>query len=158
MRLALVVALACGSALAVASAASAAVSADVAGSESFSLRYGVGYAVVFDRGAVLGRVRRGVIRVADVPSGGAPSGFVRGCERRSGSLAGKLVCRGTDLRLYVHGGTWRIRISGRGVNVSGVVRGRLGLDRADSGTGLYSIGDAAARRWPASLTFFAVRS
>jgi hypothetical protein len=155
----LVLASTAGLALAAAAPAFAGpVPARVAGSESISLKYGVGYAVVSDRGATLGRIRRGRIQVVNVPGGGAPSGFVRGCEYRSGSLAGTVTCRGSDLSFYVHGGTWKVRMSGRGINVSGVVRGKLGLDRADSGTGLYSIGDAPYRRWPATLRFFRVES
>lgn len=130
----------------------------VAGSESISLKYGQGYAVIANRGAALGRMRRGWIRVIDIPGGGAPSGRVRGCEARSGRLTGGLYCRGRDLSFYIHGGTWRIRMSGRGINVSGVVRGSLGLDRIDDGSGIYSIGGAEYRRWPATLSFFAVHS
>jgi hypothetical protein len=152
-------ALAVGLALAAAAAASAGVlTTRVEGSQSFELKYGTGYAVVGTQGATLGKVRRGTIRVVNVPGGGAPSGFVRGCEARSGRLSGTLTCRGRYLSFYVHGGTWRVRLRGRGINVSGVVRGSLGLDRADGGTGLYSIGDAPFRRWPATFTFFKLES
>ena len=161
MRRALLFALAAGISLAAASTASATPAGLLAaqstpGSESISLKYGVGYAVVWKKGAVLGRVRRGTITVIDLADGGEPSGFVRGCEHRSGRLAEKLVCRGSDLSFYVHGGTWKVRIEGRGINISGVVRGTLGLDRADGGTGRYSIGGASYRRWPAALRFFRV--
>lgn len=158
---ALLFALAAGISLAAASTASAAPAGLLAaeatpGSESVSLKYGVGYAVLWKKGAALGRVRRGAITVVDLAYGGGPSGFVRGCERRSGRLATKLVCRGRDLSFYVHGGTWKVRVEGRGINVSGVVRGTMGLDRADGGTGRYSIGGASYRRWPAALSFFRV--
>jgi hypothetical protein len=161
MRRGLLFALVAGMSLAAASTASAGPAGRLAaeatpGSESISLKYGVGYAVLSKRGAVLGRVRRGAITVVDVAEGGEPSGFVRGCEHRSGRLATKLVCRGSDLSFYVHGGTWKVRIEGRGINVSGVVRGIMGLDRADGGTGRYSIGDAPYRRWPAALRFFRI--
>lgn len=160
MRRALLFALAAGIALAAASTASAMpaglLAASTPGSESISLKKGVGYAVVWRKGAVLGRVRRGTIIVDDLPGGGEPSGFVRGCERRSGSISTRLACRGRDLSFYIHGGTWKVRIEGRGINVSGVVRGILGLDRADGGTGRYSIGDDAYKRWPAALRFFRV--
>ena len=135
--------------------------ARVTGSESISLREGHGYAVVANRGAVLGRMRRGWIRVIDIPGGGVAQGYVRGCEERSGRLSTQVTCRGSDLRLYIHGGTWRIRMRGRGINVGGVVRGSLGLDRADrcpENACKYQIGDGPERPWPADLTFFAVRS
>jgi hypothetical protein len=133
----------------------------VAGSESISLRSGRGYAVIANSGAVLGRMRRGWIRVIDIPGGGVPLGYVRGCEERSGRLSAQLTCRGSDLRLYIHGGTWRIRMRGRGINVGGVVRGSLGLDRADGcpvDACKFQIGDGPERRWPADLTFFVVRN
>jgi hypothetical protein len=142
-------------------AAQTTVAARVAGSESISLRWGHGYAAIARRGAVLGRMRRGSIRVAHLAGGGAPEGYVRGCETRSGKLATQLTCRGSDLRLYIHGGTWRIRLRGRGINVSGVVRGSLALDRADGcpeAACKFRIGDAPERSWPATLTSFAVHS
>jgi hypothetical protein len=161
MRRAPLFALAAGLALAAASTASAtppslAAAAGTPGSESISLKNGIGFAVVWSRGAVLGRVRRGAITVIDIAGGGDPGGFVRGCERRSGGLATRLVCRGRDLSFYIHGGTWKVRIRGRGINASGVVRGTLGLDRADDGTGRYSIGGGSYRRWPAALRFLKI--
>lgn len=145
-------------ALSAATAASAApsLSSRVAGSEWISLERGFGYAVISDRGAVIGNVKRGWIRVINVAGGGAPSGWVKGCTERSGRLTGRLYCRGSRLRLYIHGGTWRVRIFGRGINVSGSVRGSLGLDRAEGGRGMYSIGSSSRRRWPATLRFFRV--
>jgi hypothetical protein len=133
-------------------------SARVAGSESVELSSGHGYALLANRGSALGNVRRGWIRVLDIGGGGTPSGWVRGCESRSGRLAEQLDCAGSGLRFYVHGGTWRIRIKGRGINVSAVIRGAVGLDRAGCTSCTYRIGDGAKRRWPARLKFFAVRS
>jgi hypothetical protein len=159
MRRFLPPALVVGLALAASSPAGAdAFSMRIAGSESFELKYGVGYAVFKDRGSVLGRVRRGYIKVANLPGTGRPRGTVTGCETRSGTLAGTLTCRGTDLAFRIYGATWRVRIGGRGINVSGVIRGSLGLDRAESGTGVYSIGGSPEKRWPATLTFFRVRA
>lgn len=135
----------------------ATVSTRTAGAESFQLYHGVGNAIVAKRGAALGRVRRGTIRIVNLPEGPAPQGFVRGCEYRSGSWSGTLVCRGRDLRLLVHGGTWRLRLRGRGINVSGVVRGRLSLgplSAAVGSSGSYSIGDSPRRRWPSAWKTF----
>ena len=135
-----------------------AATARVAGSETISLQRGQGYAVIASRGAVIGTVAHGWVRVVDLPGGGAPHGYVRGCEARAGRLSGRLYCRGRDLRLFVYDGTWRVRVAGRGINVSGRIRGSLGLDRAEGGTGVYSIAGARYRRWPAELRFFSVRS
>lgn len=132
--------------------------ARVQGSESVELSFGRGFASLADRGATLGNVRRGWIRVVDLSGGGPPSGWVRGCESRTGRLSGRVYCSGTDLRFYIHGGTWRIRMKGGGINVSAVIRGSLGLDRERCSSCTYKIGDRPERRWPATLRFFAVRS
>jgi hypothetical protein len=139
-------------------------SARVRGSEGLELSAGRGYAVLADRGAALGNVRRGWIRVTNIPGGGSPSGWVRGCETRSGRLSGRLYCAGTGLRFWVKDGPWRIRIKGRGINVSAVMRGRVGLDRAGCSRRMFrnekctfKIGGGRERRWPATLKFFAVR-
>ena len=131
--------------------------ARVAGSRTVELGKGRGFAVLGSRGAALGNLS-GRIEVIDVPGGGSPQGYVRGCERRTGKFSGRLTCRGAGLRFLVYGGTWRIRLSGNRINVSGRIRGRLGLDRADRGTGWFEIGSSERHRWPATLTFYVVRS
>jgi hypothetical protein len=146
-------------ALAASALAQGGTSARVTGSKGILLEHGIGSAVIADRGAAFGKVASGSIRIVNLPGGGAPSGWVRGCETRSGRLAGRLVCRGSGLRFFIHGGTWRIRLRGRGINVSGVIRGSLGLDRRGACSRCtFQIGDSAKRRWPATLTFYAVRS
>lgn len=140
-------------------------SARVRGGEGVHLSAGRGYAVLGEQGVAFGNVRRGWIRVTNIPGGGSPSGYVRGCESRSGRLSGRLFCAGTRLRFWVEDGPWRIRIKGRGINVSAVMRGSVGLDRRGcsrrmfrSGKCTFQIGDGRARRWPATLRFFAVRA
>lgn len=146
-------------ALAASAPAQGAVPARVTGSQGILLEHGRGSAVIADRGAAFGKVAAGSIRVVNVSGGGAPSGWVRGCESRSGRLAGRLVCQGNGLRFYIHHGTWRIRLRGGGINVSGVIRGSLGLDRNGACSRCrFQIGDSAKRRWPATLTSYAVRS
>jgi hypothetical protein len=140
-------------------------SARVRGGEGLHLSAGRGYAVMEDRGVAFGNVRRGWIRVTNVPGGGSPSGYVRGCESRSGRLSGRLYCSGTRLRFWVEDGPWRVRIKGIGINVSAVMRGSVGLDRKAcsrrmfrNGKCTFEIGDGPTRRWPARLRFFAVRA
>ncbi|HEX2044714.1 MAG TPA: hypothetical protein VHF23_03695 [Gaiellaceae bacterium] len=142
---------------AAAAEAHVAAAARAAGGEPVELSRGRGYAVLGTHGAALGNVARGWVRVVDVPGGGGPSGWVRGCERRSGRLSGRLRCSGSGLRFYVHGGTWRIELGGRGINVSAVARGRLGLDRRGCTRCTYSIGGGARRVWPVALRFFSLR-
>jgi hypothetical protein len=156
-------------ALAVAASASAlpssSTSARVRGGEGLHLSSGRGYAVFGDRGVAFGNVRRGWIRIINVPGGGSPSGYVRGCESRAGRLSGRLYCAGSRLRFWVEDGPWRVRIKGRGINVSAVIRGRVGLDRTACsrrmfrhGKCTFEIGNGPARRWPARLRFFALRA
>jgi hypothetical protein len=132
-------------------------SARVAGSRTFELGKGRGFAVIGTQGAALGNLS-GRIEVIDVPGGAAPRGYVRGCARRSGRFSERFVCRGSGLRFLVYGGTWRIRLNGVRINVSGRIHGTLGLDSADEGRGWFTIGSSKSRRWPATLTFYAVRS
>jgi hypothetical protein len=129
----------------------------VAGRRTFELGSGKGLAVIGGRGAALGNLG-GRIKVIHVPGGAAPRGYVRGCATKSGSFSGRFTCRGSSLRFLVYGGTWRIRMTGARINVSGRIRGRLGLDRAEDGSGWFTIGSSDSRRWPATLTFYAVRS
>jgi hypothetical protein len=137
-------------------------SSQVPGSEAVELRRGIGYAALWDRGAVLGRVALGRVRVINLRGAGPPSGWVRGCERRRGRLVGTLYCQGSNLRFWIHGGTWKVQLRGRGINASGVVRGTLALDRAPQGRGVYRIGDEDVdnpfRRWPKDLTFYSLRA
>lgn len=138
-------------------ASASAYNARVAGSRTFELGKGRGFAVIGIRGAALGNLS-GRIQVIHVPGGAAPRGYVRGCARRSGRFSERFTCRGSGLRFLVYGGTWRIRLNGVRINVSGRIRGRLGLDSADEGAGWFTIGSSKSRQWPATLTFYAVRS
>jgi hypothetical protein len=146
-------------ALATAAAAQAAptLAARVPGSEPYEIGKGEGYAVLGNRGAALGNLG-GRIVLIDIAGGGSPEGYVRGCRKRSGSFTSRLVCRGPNVRFLIYGGTWRVRLNGTSIDVSGRLRGKLGLERAEGGSGWYTIDFSSRRRWPATLTFFVVRS
>jgi hypothetical protein len=135
----------------------AAIATRATGSQAFELYRGKGQAVVAKRGAVLGGVGRGKIKIKRMPGGPAPQGYVTGCERRYGSWSDVLVCRGRALRFYVHDGNWRLRLRGRGINASGVVRGYLSLGplpAAAGSAGWYSLGGRAYRPWPVTWQTF----
>ena len=131
------------------------VAARTPGSVQLSLQDGRGLAVIQLRGALLGRIRAGRIV--------ATRNVVVRCWKYRTELASGLIRyrgRGEDcasITLYVssQNGTWHVRIRGRGINVSGVARGSLMLDAANTGpTGTYSIGGRAKKPWPrASRTF-----
>jgi hypothetical protein len=113
------------------------------------LSRGAGYAAVGTRGALLGNVRKGKVVVTRLTYGGAPAGgsYVRGCERARGRLRTRFVCRGSYLRLYVHGGRWLVTLRGFGINVRGFVAGRLSLRNGTAGT--YWVEGNRRRQWPA---------
>jgi hypothetical protein len=137
-------------------AVSAALSAQVTvartpGSVSLSLRSGHGLAVIGSHGALLGRIKAGKIV--------ATGNIVVRCWRYRTRLASGLIryrgrargCTYITLHVASEDGAWRVRIKGRGINVSGVARGSLLLDGVRSGsTGLYSIAGGPYRAWPRS--------
>ena len=68
---------------------------------------------------------------------------------------------GASITLYVSSqngdAPWHVRIRGRGINVSGVARGSLTLDGANTGpTGTYSIGGRAKKPWPRDSRTFSL--
>src|SRR5919106_1493509 len=139
-------------ALAVATALTAVVPANSAlartpGSQTFSLRDGSGIASVWQRGAILGHLRSGRLVVVDLPTPGSPTVIVRGHETKRVLSESTTEYRGRDMSFRIFGGTWRARIRGRGIDVSGVVRGWLRLGGV---SGTYAIGDGAYKPWPAT--------
>jgi hypothetical protein len=140
----LLLALAVATALTAAAPASSAV-ARTPGSQTFSLRDGSGIASVWQRGALLGHLRSGRLVVVDLPAPGKPTVIVRGHETRRALSETATEYRGSDMSFRIFGGTWRVRIRGRGIDVSGVVRGWL---RLGGTSGTYAIGDGDYEPWP----------
>jgi hypothetical protein len=143
-------------ALAVATALTAVVPANSAlartpGSQTFSLRDGSGIASVWQRGAILGHLRSGRLVVVDLATPGSPTVIVRGHETKTVLSETTTEYRGRDMSFRIFGGTWRARIRGRGIDVSGVVRGWLRLGGV---SGTYAIGDGAYKPWPATPQVF----
>ena len=125
------------------------VPARTTGSVPLSLKYGRGLAIVKSRGALLGRINAG--RIVATPN------VVVRCWRYKTRLASGMVryrglrtgCAYKTFHVFSDDGRWRVRVKGRGINVSGVARGSLTLDGADTGpTGTYSIAGSRYRRWP----------
>jgi hypothetical protein len=128
------------------------VPAGTTGSVPLALEHGRGLAIIKSRGALLGRIRAG--RIVATPN------VVVRCWRYRTRLASGMIryrgvrkgCTHVAFRVFSSDGTWRVRIRGRGINVSGVARGSLTLDAADTGrTGTYSIAGSEFRRWPRRL-------
>jgi hypothetical protein len=122
------------------------------GSVPLSLKSGRGLAIVKARGTLLGRSRTG--RIVATPN------VVVRCWRHRTRLASGMIryrglragCTYKTFLVFSDDGRWRVRIRGRGINVSGVARGSLALDGANAGrTGTYSIAGTPYRRWPRRL-------
>lgn len=151
MRRLFVLSLVVAAAVATGVPAEAAEVARTPGSESFSLRNGTGRAVLWQRGSILGRIRSGRLVVVDLPTGGSPTVIVRGQESKEVLDERTTVYVGEGMSFRIFGGTWRARLRGRGISVSGVMRGWLRL----VGTkGTFAIGDEDYRRWPTDLQTF----
>jgi hypothetical protein len=123
------------------------------GAVELSRKDGHGFAKISRRGTLLGRVRRGrVVATRNV--------FVGHWSSKRRVSDDRVAYRGTrmTLRVYSSDGRWRVRLRGRGINVSGVVNGWLTLDGVNSGsTGLYSIEGRRYRPWPLSQRTFSLR-
>jgi hypothetical protein len=136
-----------------------AVAARTPGSVQLSLQAGRGLAVIQLRGALLGRIRAGrIVATRNVA--------VRCWKYRTKLASGLIRYRGrgedcASITLYVSSQNgdvpWHVRIRGRGINVSGVARGSLTLDGANTGpTGTYSIGGRAKKPWPRDSRTFSL--
>jgi hypothetical protein len=134
---------------------SAATAARTPGAVGVSLRDGVGYAAVSNRGSLLVRVGRGRVSVTDLPGGSMPS---VSCDRRGlRKSRSTIVYRGRGVSCHVFGTYWRVRIHGYNIDADGVVRGYLALDR-EGARGRYSIDERPYRLWPAAPTRFRLGS
>jgi hypothetical protein len=122
------------------------------GSEFFEVRGGNGRAVISRRGSVLmNLVQGGAIRIVDLPGNGHPN---INCNKPGHRIRATTVeYRGPNLRCRVSSGRagapWQSVIRGRGIFVSGVVKGSLTLDGVNSGPrGQYKIGNRRWQTWP----------
>jgi hypothetical protein len=127
------------------------------GSVWLSLQSGRGLTVIMSRGSVLAQVRAGRIVATGnviVRCWSSRTRLDSGLVRYRGRAEG---CRYIKLRVSSSSGAWRVSIKGHGINVSGVVRGSLTLDGADTGSvGTYSIAGRPAKQWPRTRHTFAL--
>ncbi|MBD0290606.1 MAG: hypothetical protein ICV74_05065 [Thermoleophilia bacterium] len=133
--------------LACAPAASAQLARAVAsGGESLALSGGTGWAVVTSRdGAIVGNVRKGSVRIVDLPRLGKAEVGVTGCEKLRRPNRRTRVCSGRRLSFSVIDGNWRVAMRGVGINASAVLKGRLVLQGT---AGTYSLRHGDPKPWP----------
>ena len=105
---------------------------------------GSGRATLALRGAVLGVIAQGRLAVIALAGRDRPQILVAGYSwtTRDGNAT---VYGGKNIRFRVFRGSWRIRISGRGINASAVGRGLVGLE----GSGRYALSGGDFVPWPA---------
>jgi hypothetical protein len=117
----------CAVAAAVALVASAAGAAATAG--ELSLEGGRGSAMIEIRGAVLGRLTNGTLRVTDLTPRDRFEPAVVGRKLTSERIGPRtVVYRGQGIRFRMIGGSYRIVVRGSGISVSAVGRGAVVLD------------------------------
>jgi hypothetical protein len=117
-----------------------------ANTDLVSLRHGRGTAILKGSGTVIGTsIARGSIKITDLRGGARTRISVSGYERVVRVSSRTKIYSGRNMTFGVYYGRWRVRVRGRGINVSAAVRGRLTL-RGIAGT--YAINDGAARAWP----------
>jgi hypothetical protein len=119
------------------------------GAESLVLTNGNGRAVVTRRGALLVDMRRGRLRIVDLPGPGHPI-LSRECRRRADRVRGAMEIRGRNVGCLISsGGRWQVIMQGRGISANGIVRGSVTLDAADHlPLGTFKRGDRPRRPWP----------
>jgi hypothetical protein len=131
------------------------------GAELVELQGGNGRAVVARRGSLLLAVGSGRLRIVDLPGAGRPN-LNPPCQRRARRVRANAVeISGTNIRCRVwsgeNGGPWQVVIRGRRISASGIVKGSLTLDAANSGpTGRYRIAGGDWKRWPRQAKTFSL--
>jgi hypothetical protein len=126
----------------------AAVSATSAGEGTLSVDDGRGKVTVRARGGVIGRLDRGSITIFDLTPGDANQPVVIGDDQPV-RLVGEngIQYRGAGLRFRVIGGSFRVLIQGRGIDLSVVGKGDGFIEADDSlDPGVYSLDGADCRK------------
>jgi hypothetical protein len=107
---------------------------------TLSVREGRGTITISGRGGVIGSFARGSVRISDPVEGDGTGPIVTGDEWSKDRDATTTTWGGTKVRFRIIGGSFRIVIKGRGINLSLVGKGTVTLDGAGTGDdGSYSV-------------------
>lgn len=122
-----------------------------AGDGTLSVEDGRGKVTVQARGGILGRLDRGSVTIFDLTPTDPFDPVVSGDDQPV-VLVGEtgIRYRGTDLRFRVIGGSFRVVVQGRGIDLSAVGRGIGTLEGETVDPGLYSLNGSDCRKQPAS--------
>ena len=106
------------------------------GDGTLALKNASGVFVIQGKGAVIGQLDRGYVRILDPNPNDGPPAIVSGWEHARDMTDKSSLWSGTDINFRMIGGTFRIQISGKGVDLSFVGRGSVtltGLGSSDDG-------------------------
>jgi hypothetical protein len=107
---------------------------------TLSVQNGRGTITISARGGVIGSFARGSVRISDPIDGDGTGPIVTGDEWSNERDATTTTWGGTKVRFRIIGGSFRIVVRGRGINLSLVGTGKVTLDGAGTGDdGSYSV-------------------
>jgi hypothetical protein len=107
---------------------------------TLSVQNGRGTITISVRGGVIGSFARGSVRISDPIDGDGTGPIVTGDEWSNERDATTTTWGGTRVRFRIIGGSFRIVVRGRGINLSLVGTGKVTLDGAGTGDdGSYSV-------------------
>jgi len=119
---------------------------------TLSVERGRGLVVLSFRGGVIGAAVHGRVTISDPVDDGTDAVFSN-CDRTRELSDITTLCVGDDIRFRAVGGRWKVRVSGRGINLSAVGRGKVLLDGTGDGVpgafdGFYSLNGEDALSLP----------
>ena len=107
---------------------------------TLSVRDARGMVTISVRGGVIGSFARGSVRISDPVDGDGTGPIVTGDEWSNERDATTTTWGGTKVRFRIIGGSFRIVVRGRGINLSLVGKGNVTLDGAGTvDDGSYSV-------------------
>ena len=118
--------------LALAAPAAALAVSRSSGDGTFSIRNANGTYVITGKGAVIGQLDKGWVRIVDPSSTDGSGPIVSGAEHARPISDTTSLYSGTDVTFRMIGGTFTIRVSGQGIDFSFVGRGKVTLSVVDS--------------------------
>jgi hypothetical protein len=111
------------------------------------------------RGGVIGSFARGSVRISDPVDGDGTGPIVTGDEWSNERDATTTTWGGTKVRFRIIGGSFRIVVRGRGINLSLVGKGNVTLDGAGTlDDGSYSVNGGEYLAMPGFLLAFPLSS
>ena len=125
---------------------------------TLSVRNGDGVIFVVARGTIIGACDKCRVSIVDPsPDDGGPP-VISGYEGHKDVSDTHDIYLGTDVRLRIVGGIFKVKISGYGVDLGVVAKGWARIQAYDSNTGTFSVNGAARRFLPAEREVFTLAS